>query len=464
MPLTTLRVFSAGSNAHGQLANGTLDDSHTFQPCAFAIDSSSSSHNLLDGRVVSIVCGANHTLLLRELDTSKQSYGPARQLWGCGDGRMGQLGPSQHPQNCSSSLFKRLDQSILDAAGVGKDIHIHAIAASWESTFIVLRQKDETFRHTKDKVIAMGNNDHGDLGVNLTPAQLKFSHEPRRVALEETLAQAGLAALSGFHVTHIAAGPHHVVATLQLFLLNGGEEEVVVGWGASRHGQLGVHPKPTRAHGKSTVTPYLSSPCLLHVAKSDSVNFPDSVVALALGSHHTVLLHRSGRVTAFGTNKKGQLAGLSEFISVNDVHCTWNGTYLTFNGATGNSPSNLEWQILATGSHDKGQLGHDSLSSSDIGAVEFSFISTTRQVITMACGSEHVLVLVKRTDIASGNEQALEEVWGWGWNEHGNLGVGTTVDIHVPRIIWPVARHVSARVVAVWAGCGTSWIVENPTT
>ncbi|KAJ7360882.1 hypothetical protein DFH08DRAFT_360705 [Mycena albidolilacea] len=29
------------------------------------------------------------------------------------------------------------------------------------------------------------------------------------------------------------------------------------------------------------------------------------------------------------------------------------------------------------------------------------------------------------------------EVWDWGWNEHGDLGVGTTENVSIPVKIWP---------------------------
>ncbi|KAG1727899.1 hypothetical protein EDB19DRAFT_1748741 [Suillus lakei] len=52
------------------------------------------------------------------------------------------------------------------------------------------------------------------------------------------------------------------------------------------------------------------------------------------------------------------------------------------------------------------------------------------------------------------------EVWGWGWNEHGNLGLGHTDDVLKPIKIWPAGGHaLDGRIVQVWAGNGTSWIL-----
>ena len=61
------------------------------------------------------------------------------------------------------------------------------------------------------------------------------------------------------------------------------------------------------------------------------------------------------------------------------------------------------------------------------------------------------------------------EVWAWGWNEHGNLGNGDTQNLTTPAKIWDQFDRISGssrmseggRVMGVWAGCGTSWIITE---
>jgi protein ATS1 len=461
-----LRVIAAGSNAHGQLANEALDDSHTFQPCLFAIDSGSSHQNYLPGdRVVSMASGANHTILLLERHPEGQKR--ERELWGCGDGRKGQLGPGHAVggSEChGSSVFRRIDKDILDAAGVDGEKHgIHAIAASWESTYLIVRPRHETLRNASDIVLSMGNNDYGDLGVGVSPAELRMSRNPRRVALEEVLNTSCQEAPSRFQIIALAAGPHQVVATVRLCFQLGGAD-VLIGWGASRQGQLGMsaQPQTPAKHHSTSSSPITSSPRL--IPANDNA---DPVASFALGNHHTVLLHRSGRVAGLGSNKKGQLAGLREELEVKDVRCTWNGTYFILGDGDlrHRSTKPAEWEIRAIGSHDKGQLGYDPVappSPSGSRVVQFPFNDTTHRLVDIACGSEHVLALFAQVgnDGASGLEDT--EVWGWGWNEHGNLGLGHTADAHLPTMIWPRSGEGPAdgQVLGIWVGCGTSWIVE----
>ena len=85
--------------------------------------------------------------------------------------------------------------------------------------------------------------------------------------------------------------------------------------------------------------------------------------------------------------------------------------------------------------------------------------------LEIACGSEHVLALSRRT--TEDHRSVQQTLWGWGWNEHGNLGIGNTQDILVPVKIWSNSSPVVVsgsyfervhEVIGIWAGVGTSWI------
>lgn len=75
------------------------------------------------------------------------------------------------------------------------------------------------------------------------------------------------------------------------------------------------------------------------------------------------------------------------------------------------------------------------------------------KVLQVATGSEHTLVLVQRRD---GSTTLL----AWGWNEHGNLGVGTTVNVDQPQEVHfgPADKSQPVR---VFAGNGTSFITSQ---
>ncbi|KAI6031241.1 hypothetical protein BKA83DRAFT_671950 [Pisolithus microcarpus] len=143
----------------------------------------------------------------------------------------------------------------------------------------------------------------------------------------------------------------------------------------------------------------------------------------ALGNEHTVLLHESNRVSVLGTY----------------VH-TREGT---------------QDVLLATGSNTKGQLGR--IDASQVSNSNCNGHSPQAHIIKLACGSEHVLVLTSPSrDVGTCTSYS---VWGWGWNEHGNLGVGMLEDVPLPARIWPSGgTDPAGNVVDVWAACGTSWL------
>ncbi|KAK0466241.1 regulator of chromosome condensation 1/beta-lactamase-inhibitor protein II [Desarmillaria tabescens] len=357
-------LVSAGSNAHGQLANGTIDDSHAFATCIF---------NDLppDCQIVDLCCGANHTLLLLE---NREGI---HELWGCGDGRAGQLGPDWVEPGISFHPIM-----------LNRDGYIpKMISASWETSYIVLTRLGQ-----RDVLISMGADDFGDLGVGT-------SHSAAGTHTVELPCE-------GEIITALYAGQHHVVIQV--------DGTHLVGWGLSRHGQLG-EPKSK-------------------VAIPRIIPIEGQIVSIALGAQHTALLLTSGHVIGLGSNRKEQLHGLEIISNVRMVGCTWNGTYAV-----------VDDRICSTGSHSKGQLGR-SLTGP---YVEFPH---NHHLKKLACGTEHVLVLF---DVVEGEP----EVWGWGWNEHGNLGLGTTEDIPRPVKLWPRdSVPSSGKAVDIWAGSGTSWI------
>jgi len=409
-----LSLLSSGSNAQGQLGNSSLDDSHIFKPSLFA---EQPSHFLPPGtlRVIDVATGANHTLVLIELTENK------RELWGCGDGRKGQLGLNYQKgvlEGLSSTMFRKIRLG-LDESGL-EQYTFKFIAATWETTYIVLSCEGKP-----NVVLSMGSNDYGDLGVG------RFNH-PRtdfHIVRFDHLAPAS----ESWEVQSISSGQRHVLLHVKS---NGGS--ILVGWGTSRHGQL----------GSLSNTPFSSKPCII----SDQKNPPiEKVLSPSLGIHHTVFFHDSGRISGLGSNRKGQLQVVknSNIGNITAIGCTWNGTYVVVED--GGTPI-----VYSSGSNSHHQLGRQNGGSEPVAVVEFpeSLLSQT-PLLGIACGSEHVLALVSHR-----NSECSEQVWGWGWNEHGNLGLGHTADVPIPVRLWPPSypdKRVSS-IRGIWAGLGTSWI------
>jgi protein ATS1 len=428
-------LLSSGSNAHGQLSNGSQDDSHEFHPCSF--------YGCPPGelppqtrRVKHIASGANHTLVL--LETYNQSGEVLGELWGCGDGRSGQLGTAYQAKNQaakSSAIFYPIDLP-LEQAGL-EYYRIKSLAAAWETTYIVLSCVDDG-----DVVISMGSNDFGDLGIGGSKKGKERQETPSFYVINfDHLTIDGMSVdTKSIIVQSLDAGQHHAVVHLQATLNHGGTRRFTVGWGTSRHGQLG------------NLTQSGKTPAFVSIPQIVSNDEPkDPMVSTSLGNQHTVFLRASGKVAALGSNRKGQLQGIEDLEGVRKLGCTWNGTYVLAQGEDGNM------HVLATGSHSHGQLGrtlHDSSQLPSLAPVDFPFSLHSRCVVDMACGSEHVLALVSP-------DNKPTEVWGWGWNEHGNLGTGLTENVLIPVKVWPRDSSTGApsqNAIGIWAGSGTSWI------
>ncbi|OJT08028.1 RCC1 repeat-containing protein C10F6.04 [Trametes pubescens] len=438
--MSALSLFSAGSNARGQLATGNLDDAYHFAPCIF---SAVAPGDLPPGTVAveDISCGANHTLALLLRNDGKT------ELWGCGDGSRGQLGPSYVAVVAEASgemadataIFRPLDLNLhAFKSREGGSLHeytVRLIAAGWETSYTVLSCPGRD-----DVLLSMGADDFGNLGVGGAPSQTSqgdvrpsINIVPLRGPIQAEDAGTTLTVLA------LSTGPHHTIARLLLASADGSTETHIVGWGTTRHGQLG--PMSNTA---SRPLPFTPHPVLVPICP------PGHVTQLALGNQHTVCRLSSATALALGSNRKEQLSGLDDLCDVERVGCTWNGTYALLGSG----------EVVATGSNTHSQLGRGTGGQGreeTIGPIHFPFGLDAGRVVQMACGSEHVLCVVER--IQHDEAAPRREVWGWGWNEHGNLGTGGTEDVDTPVKIWPRYGDEQGWVANVWAGCGTSWVL-----
>ncbi|KAF9038088.1 regulator of chromosome condensation 1/beta-lactamase-inhibitor protein II [Panaeolus papilionaceus] len=441
-------LLSTGSNARGQLASGDFEDLNKFSAASLPNDVA----------VLSIATGSNHTLVLSELATGAELQ---RQLWGAGDGICGQLGPSYKEEqlkdkSLGQTRFRPLSLP-LQAMGLA-NYTTKLIAATWETSYIVLACKGSS-----DVILSMGSNDFGDLGTGTTggtknagPHVVSFAHlpSPKGTSLSD----------GTFFIKQISAGQRHVVVVIECVdpIDQTGTEELLVGWGSSRHGQLG---QQTKSPG-SSLPPYIPLPTMIVFPQAEC-GLNDTIQLMALGMHHSVFLTTLGRLVSLGSNKKNQLdlafnPPPGKFLSIGS---TWHGTYAVVE----NDGAVL---VFASGSNTHGQLGRGSIGQKIVGVDNVALQphvghGTSLQI---ACGTEHVLVLVSRHQ-SDDEARNTQELWAWGWNEHGNLGTSTTSDAANPVQVWsstqkPLDGQLSLikRVNNVWAGSGTSWIDGQITT
>ncbi|KAI0652698.1 RCC1/BLIP-II [Trametes meyenii] len=439
--MPSLSLYSAGSNARGQLATGDLDDAYRFLPCVFSgVERGYLPMNI--STIEQLSCGANHTLaLLQRIDDT-------RELWGCGDGRRGQLGPyyvadvekAGGEVTNATAIFRPLDlnlRNLLDTEGKPmEDFTVRRIAAGWETSYVVLSRSGRD-----DVLLSMGANDFGNLGIGHIPGHKTAADDteaPHIVQLRGLVSSESASDL--LSILSLYAGPHHIVVKIGLTHADGSAAIYFAGWGAARHGQLGPVHNPL-----GRPLPSIPTPRLIPIIS------PEGVTKVSLGNQHTVLLSSSSTLSALGSNRKDQLHGLDTLLEVDQVGCTWNGTYALLHSG----------EVVAAGSNTHSQLGRGSGGQErhgELGPVRFPFEPQPGQIVELACGSEHVVCIVECQD-----SMGEREVWGWGWNEHGNLGTGGTEDVDIPVRVWPRSRSDGSadegRAIKVWAGCGTTWIL-----
>ncbi|KAI8592143.1 regulator of chromosome condensation 1/beta-lactamase-inhibitor protein II [Geranomyces variabilis] len=217
-----------------------------------------------------------------------------------------------------------------------------------------------------------GSNSHGQLGI---PAVTSQTPMPTLVA--------GLKDVSA-----ISCGLRSTIAVTR--------SGAVYAWGSNRHGEL-IASGPTNIDTPTLVT-----------------DLPAPVRSVACGFSHVVYVLTDGRVETRGRNRHGQLGGAGLTVADPAAAACFSGW--SFSGAVNTEKGSVHtW-----GRNDHGQLAHGGEAASAAGAPALSVLPPMRQI---ACGSEHAL------GVTADGSTCL----AWGWNEHGNCGVGHTEDVLVPQ-------------------------------
>lgn len=435
-------LLAVGSNSQGQLA---------VQDAADRLEFTRVTGLPRDEPPSALALGGNHSLVLANA-----------LLYAAGSNDRTQLGPGPTTPRTSFDLLplelvlaalSPADRSLIPPG----PCVIVAIAAAWDATFVQLRPT----ARADDVLLSMGANDWDELGlgnrgyngasVHVVSLSYLTRHRPPG---------------SYTQITSLAAGPRHVVLSLDILDDTTAlpvAPSLPIGWGAARHGQLGSPPPPGVPPRTIAFPSLIPLPKPLAGARVEQV---------AVGRDHTALLLRlpsasSSTIHLLGSNKHGQVSyppskkPTTAEAGIAQVGCTWSGTCV-LRAAT---PTRV---LEAIGSNSHGQLGRlPTFAQPPYPSISIP-LPPSFEVDKVACGSEHVLVL--------GTMQGgAKEVWGWGWNEHGNLGNGDKEDVWAPVRVWPVAGTkverdegeegggpAPGRPLDIWAGNATSWISVGP--
>jgi alpha-tubulin suppressor-like RCC1 family protein len=340
--------------------------------------------------------------------------------WGEND--HGQLGGGY------KSAFSALPVPVLGLRG------IKSVAATYFTSYALL--SDGTVR-------SWGGGGFGQLG-----AGVREEASPKPVTVT---------GLTG--VTAIAAGGAHAMALLS--------DGTVATWGGNSFGELGNGTTLNGAEGLGSVVPII-------------VPNLSGVVAIAAGGGDDVALLRNGTVVAWGENKQGQLGdgttqekdvptpvrGLAgvKAVAVGGINSLGghvlallnDGTVRSIggndggqlgNGGTANSSSPVIVRgltgvtaVSAAVSHSMARLENGTVVSWGNNAYGELGVGPGPEIcgnVPVPCSRVPVRVGVTNvTTIAAGFRFSLAlsagKVFGWGWNELGQLGNGTTANTSVP--------------------------------
>jgi len=267
---------------------------------------------------------------------------------------------------------------------------------------------------------AWGSDDNGRLGTTITPHCFYYYG-----CRADTATPTQVDAISGS--LSVAAGSAHTLAVAP--------DHTIYAWGYNGYGQLGVGDTTDRATATRVAGPVDASQPLT------------GVVAVAAGTHHSLALTADGLVYAWGRNDEGELG-------TGDT--TRHATPVTVTVASGAPLTNVvsiaagdyhsiavtgDGRVYAWGDNDNGQLG--------VGVGD-----TTRRytAVPVASPFDATQPMTGIVAAAGGNSFSLflsnsGAVYGVGYNNAGQLGVGDTVRQTAPVTVTSLAG-VSVQAIA----------------
>ena len=296
-----------------------------------------------------------------------------------------------------------------DGGGEGKEGVVNVAASAFHSAFVT----------SGGNVWACGWNSRGQLGLG--HSEVKMVPIASKVSFPSSL--------SAVVVSSIAVGAYHTVCATK--------QGQVFTWGDGSLGQLGYsefdcmaeeasHETKTRRHSTAVshfaFAKQVSRSKFHHSSPKQVVEVFDAVTVHA-GFSHTMVVTASGRVFAFGSNDEGQCGtgrggdGVREVrrapVPVKDISCGDHHTlFLTSDG-----------RVFSCGKASHGRLGYDVAGGGPC-------VFEPREVDLDSVG------LHATKCRAGGASSALVtsdgDMWVWGYNECGQLGLGHTRNCGMP--------------------------------
>ncbi|ETR71995.1 MAG: hypothetical protein OMM_02059 [Candidatus Magnetoglobus multicellularis str. Araruama] len=238
-------------------------------------------------------------------------------------------------------------------------------------------------------------------------------------------------------IRQVACGYHHNIAIKN--------DWTVWAWGFNGAGQLGddtqsPHNLPTQVKGR------------------DGIGWLTDIIAVAGGSQHSVALSGDGHVLAWGGNDYGQLGngtGASSFVPVyvlNEDNLPFEDVIAIASGTNHVLLVTENNELWAWGNNENGQLAN-SVALSYNRPIRVAGLPSSHRIVQTAAGYAHSLVLLDNG-----------EIWAWGDNTFGQLGIGDSVSAMNPTQVVQEDGTPLTNIVSIAAGAFHSLALSNDGT
>ena len=208
----------------------------------------------------------------------------------------------------------------------------------------------------------------------------------------------------------------------------------VYAWGRNEYGQLGNGVTAT------------NSPIPVAVKTAGTPMNGKTIMQVAAGATHSLALATDGTIYAWGKNEYGQLGNDSTINSPVPVAVKTTGTPMDGKkiiqihaGYEHSLALASDGTVYAWGRNNFGQLGKNDATDAHIPAA-------VQTLGTPMAGK----VIVQ---LAAGNSQSMAlasdgTVYTWGWNQHGQLGNGTTMNSRIPVAVVTAGTPLAGKTIS----------------
>ena len=277
-------------------------------------------------------------------------------------------------------------------------------------------------------VYTWGFNQYGQLGNNTTTN----SRSPIAVQTAGT-------PLSGKTIVQVAAGADHSLAL--------DSDGALYAWGSNAYGQLG--------NGTTTNS---SVPIAVKIAGTPLAG--KTIVQIAAGANHNMVLTSDGTVYAWGWNYHGQLGNNTKTNSNTIVAVQTIGTPLAGKKivkiAAGQGHSLAltdDGRVYTWGRNDTGQLGNNATTDAmlPVAVTVTGTPMSNKTIIEIASGARHSLAI-----------DSSGKVYAWGYNGSGQLGNNSTVNALTPVAVQaPADKNIIQVSGSGWLGASSLALASN---